>query len=180
MGNDATTAELVGSAELRAGLPRGERPMLVRQRLLDRLRRRWFNRVTVLTAPAGYGKTTLLTQAIDANGVVPLGIDCWLGCGRSGAATVLGAGLCEAAGAPGSAAERGDLDGVVAAVREAMWRRSPHQVALILDDVQRIPPGSEAAKLLTAVVAALPANGHVVMAGRVAPSVPLARLEIEG
>jgi ATP/maltotriose-dependent transcriptional regulator MalT len=61
-----------------------------------------------------------------------------------------------------------------------MWRESPQQVTLLVDDVHEIPAGSDAAELLAAVVAALPANGHVVLAGRIAPPVPLARLEVQG
>jgi LuxR family transcriptional regulator, maltose regulon positive regulatory protein len=173
-------------------LPRAERPMLVRTRLLDRLRGRWFTRVTVVTAPAGYGKTTLLTQAIDANRSVPLGVDCWLACesaagGAPGSATVLGAALCQAVGAArplGPAGTVTDAGGVVTAavtaVSEAVWRRSPDHVALIIDDAHEIPAGSEAAALVTALVDALPANGHLVLAGRLPPPVPLARLEVEG
>lgn len=154
--------------------------MVARQRLLDRLRERWFVPVTVLTAPAGHGKTTLLAQAVDANTTAPLGIDLWLSCQAiSSTATVLGKGICEAVGAAPPADSR-DLDAVAGAVAEAMWRRSPQQVALVIDDVHKIDIDSPAATLLSSVVAALPANGHLVLAGRQLPPTPLARLEVEG
>jgi DNA-binding SARP family transcriptional activator len=150
--------------------------MLVRRRLLDQLRARWYSPVTVVSAPAGYGKTTLLSQALAANVTAPLGIDCWLACEPDdAAASSLGEGLARAVGAPGTAAPA-----VARAVSEAMWQRSPQQVALVLDDVHEIPAGSEAAALLASVVDALPANGHVVLAGRGPPPVPLARLDVEG
>src|SRR4030095_13505950 len=66
------------------------------------------------------------------------------------------------------------------AVSEAMWQRSPQQVALVVDDVHEIPAGSGAAALLASIVDALPANGHIVLAGRGPPPVSLARLEVEG
>ncbi len=153
--------------------------MLMRERLLDRLRMRWIAPVLVVAAPAGYGKTTLLAQAISENAAAPLGLDCWLACGPS-VVTVssLGSALCEAVGARSTG--DGDLDGLATAIAEATWRRAPQQVALVLDDVHEIPAGSEAAALLAAVVDSLPANGHVVLAGRSAPPIPLARREIEG
>lgn len=153
--------------------------MLVRERLLERLRRRWIVPVSVVSAPAGYGKTTLLTQAISENAAGPLGIDCWLACGPNLAAvSSLGSALCRAVGAPCTG--HGDLHDLASGIVEALWRRSPQQVALVLDDVHEIPPGSDAANLLAAIVASLPANGHVVLAGRLPPPLPLARLEIEG
>jgi LuxR family maltose regulon positive regulatory protein len=153
--------------------------MLVRRRLLDRLRQRWVIPITVVSAPAGYGKTTLLAQAIAENDGAPLGIDCWAACGpRVQAAGAFGAALCRSVGAdppaPGGTSE------VVTAVVEAMWLRSPQQVALVVDDVHEIPSGSEASRLLAAVVEGLPANGHVVLAGRFPPAIPLARLDVEG
>jgi len=154
--------------------------MLVRSRLLDRLRKRWFTPVTVLVAPAGYGKTVLLTQAMSANSEAAVGIDLWLACAPDMATlSAFGEGLRQAVGARTRSSGRAVAD-VAADVVEALWQRSPQQVTLLVDDVHEIPEGSEAAELLAAVVAALPANGHVVLAGRVSPPVPLAKLEVEG
>jgi LuxR family maltose regulon positive regulatory protein len=147
--------------------------MLVRERLLDRLRTRWFTPVTVVSAPAGYGKTTLLAQAVAANAAAPVGEDCWLACRPDDAtASSLAESLARAVGAPASDPAVG--------VTEAMWRRSPQQVTLIIDDVHEIPAGSSSADLLASIVGSLPANGHVVLSGRGPPPVPLARLEVEG
>jgi DNA-binding SARP family transcriptional activator len=154
--------------------------MLVRDRLLDRLRRRWFVPVTVLTAPAGYGKTVLLTQAMTANSQAAVGIDLWMACGPDVATlSALGEGLRQAVGARPRSAGQG-VPEIAGDIVEALWQRSPHQVTLLVDDVHEIPAGSEAADLLAAVVAALPANGHVVLAGRTPPPIPLAKLEVEG
>ena len=161
--------------------PVANRVMLVRERLLDRLRARWLTPVTVVSAPAGYGKTTLLAHAIAANGVAPVGIDCWLACSpEMAAASSLGRALCAAVDAAPVGSGRGGVTELARAVVAAIWRRSPHPVALVLDDVHEIPAGSEAAELLDAVIASLPTNGHVVLAGRGAPPVRLARPDVEG
>src|SRR5262245_502224 len=100
--------------------------MLVRRRLLGRLRGRWYMPVTVVAAPAGYGKTTLLAQALADNADGPLGIDCWLACEPGdGAASALGRGLCAAVGTtlPPGAVETADAGVYATAVAEAIWRR---------------------------------------------------------
>jgi DNA-binding SARP family transcriptional activator len=156
--------------------------MLVRERLLARLRGRWFTPVTVLTAPAGYGKTTLLAQALAANAEAAVGIDRWLTCApETSTLSALGEGLRQAVGARTRASTgAGSVTDIAADVVEALWKVSPQQVALVVDDVHEIPAGSEAAELLGAVLASLPANAHMVLAGRAAPPVALARLEVQG
>ena len=164
--------------------------MLVRTRLLDRLHARWVVPVTVVTAPAGYGKTTLLAQAVAANEAAPMGIDCWVTCTPDSAiASSLAQRICRAVGASDVSVDIPSFFGgthdtgiaeITTAVAEAMWRRSPQQVALIIDDAHEIPPGSAAAQLLGAVVTSLPGNGHVVLAGRGDSPVPLTRLDVEG
>jgi len=47
--------------------PTSGRPTLARSRLIDRLWQRFSLPVTVVAAPAGLGKTTLLSQAVDEN-----------------------------------------------------------------------------------------------------------------
>src|SRR5690606_27998235 len=60
----------------------------------------------------------------------------------------------------------------------ALRRWSPLDVCVVIDDVHRIPPGSSSAGFLADLVRQLPANGHVVLAGRVPPPVPLASLRL--
>jgi DNA-binding SARP family transcriptional activator len=155
--------------------------MLARERLLDRLRRRWGVAVTVITAPAGYGKTTLLTQSFTANQAAPVGIDCWLTCDPSlTTVSALGTAMVRAMGAERTGPGPVSVDDAARVVLEAMWQRSPQQVTLIVDDVHEIPVGSGAANLLATVIAELPANGHVVLAGRTGPPLALARLDVAG
>src|SRR5262245_32674620 len=164
--------------------------MLARTRLLDRLQQRWIAPVTVVAAPAGYGKTTLLAQAVAANDAAPMGIDCWVTCGPDSAvASSLAQRICRAVGATdvavdipsffGGAQDHGVAE-ITTAVADAMWRRSPQQVALVIDDAHEIPSGSAAAHLLDAMLVSLPRNGHVVLAGRGEPPVSLVRLDLEG
>jgi ATP/maltotriose-dependent transcriptional regulator MalT/DNA-binding SARP family transcriptional activator len=157
------------------------RTMLVRSRLLDRLRARWTVPVVAVTAPAGYGKTTLLTQVTEANASAPVGLDCWVTCARGlTSVSQLGAELCRALDATPPPPGHGDPAELARAVVDAMWRRSPQQVTLLVDDVHEVPPDSETATLLDLVIASLPTNGHVVLVGRGQLPVRLARLDVEG
>ncbi|HET6949604.1 MAG TPA: hypothetical protein VFI47_04465, partial [Acidimicrobiales bacterium] len=65
----------------RAPAPPGPVPdELVRAPLLDTLARRFDTAVTVVRAGAGFGKTTLLAQAMRANLATPRGLDAWVSC----------------------------------------------------------------------------------------------------
>ena len=88
------------------------------------------------------------------------------------------AGLCEAVDADPAPLE--SVEQAASAVTEAMWRRSPQQVALVLDDVQHVPPGRRLPICSASIIASLPANAHLVLAGRGEPPVPLARIEVAG
>jgi ATP/maltotriose-dependent transcriptional regulator MalT len=73
--------------------------MLIRPRLLSTLRGRFDRRLTVVTAGAGFGKSTLLVQAIDENVLDTLGVDAWVRCTPDdAAASVLGTAVCAALG----------------------------------------------------------------------------------
>ena len=60
--------------------PVPRRAALLRPRLLDVLGGRFSRRLTVVAAPAGLGKTTLLSQAVRENLLAPQGTDRWLTC----------------------------------------------------------------------------------------------------
>jgi DNA-binding SARP family transcriptional activator len=159
------------------GPPALRRVNVLRPRLLERLRGRFGCAVTVVVAPAGFGKTTLLAQAVAENALSPAGRDVWLTCSPDDVVgSSLAGAMCEALGI--SAA--GDLDAMVDAIVDATWHPSPDQLALVLDDVHEIAAGSPGAELLTRLVDLLPDNVHFVFAGRQQPAVPLSRLEVEG
>ncbi|SER83493.1 hypothetical protein SAMN05216188_11667 [Lentzea xinjiangensis] len=85
------------------GLHAVPRPLdveLPRLRLVGRLDTRWTRPVTLVTAGAGFGKTTALAQAVRANLLEPRGIDAWVTCGPGHEdAAGLAASILRAAGA---------------------------------------------------------------------------------
>src|SRR5512143_1846046 len=161
--------------------PEPTRPLLVRPRLLAVLQQRFDRQLTTVVAGPGFGKTSLLAQAVAENRLAPRGVDLWLGCQPGDASvSVLAAGLLAALDAPLPAGSSAEIAAVVAAVAAAVWRRSPTPVALLVDDVHLLPAGSPGAALLAAVLDRLPANGHLVLAGRPPLPVPSARLAAQG
>jgi DNA-binding SARP family transcriptional activator len=165
-----------------AGLPRALDVELPRLRLVQRLEGRWDRPVTLLVAGPGFGKTTVLAQAVRAHQVAPRGIDVWVSCEAAYEdpvrfATALLDAISDGGRArgPGLRSTTGPRD-----VVDALIRRAPLEVCLLLDDVHEIPPGSPGAALLREVARTLPATAHLVLSGREAPDVPLARREATG
>lgn len=176
--------------------PEPREDALARPRLLRSLKRRWDHRVTSLVGGPGLGKTTLLAQAIAENNLDPRGEDVWIGLGpHDGDADRL-AHLVSTAIRTRDEREsatdpRGDdLSGTSrstslatlepAAVADAVWRRAPTEACLVIDDLHLLPQESTGAAWLGDLVYALPANGHVVLASRATPPIPLTRLDAQG
>jgi LuxR family transcriptional regulator, maltose regulon positive regulatory protein len=156
---------------------------LTRPRLLRALLGRWEHRVTSVVGGPGMGKTTLLAQAVAENRLAPRGEDLWIGVEENDAdGDTLARDVMAAVGARGSDRSAGTVPGTTneapdpAGVADTVWRRAPTALCLMVDDVHWLAPGSAGAAWLTALVDALPANGHVLLAGRWSPAVPLARL----
>jgi DNA-binding SARP family transcriptional activator len=165
-----------------AGLPRALDVELPRLRLVRLLEGRWDRPVTLLVAGPGFGKTTVLAQAIRAHQAAPRGIDAWVSCEPAyedsacfahALLDAISAG--EPARGPGRRTAPGTRD-----IVGALIRRAPLEVCLLLDDVHEIPPGSPGAALLREITRTLPATAHLVLSGREAPDVPLARREATG
>ncbi|MGH2474898.1 MAG: BTAD domain-containing putative transcriptional regulator, partial [Candidatus Limnocylindrales bacterium] len=157
----------------------------------------WDHRVTVVVGGPGLGKTTLMAQAIAENRLAPRGDDIWLGVEPADGdgdtlardvATALARRSSTGGLAADEASELGRTpaaedtvpDPDPGAVADAMWRRAPTPVCIVFDDVHAVPPTSPGAAWLAALADALPANGHLVFAGRTAPPIPLARLTTHG
>lgn len=158
------------SRALRYAPPLGDRGLIVRPRLLARLRTRFDRRLTAVVAPAGFGKTTLLAQAVQENALSPLGEDRWLTCQRDDTAlSFLAAGAFAAVGI--SAPVPDDPEDAALTVAEAIWSAAPRHVALFLDDAHLVNAVSPGGRFLTGLVEELPRNGHVVLASR--PPLPL-------
>jgi LuxR family transcriptional regulator, maltose regulon positive regulatory protein len=167
--------------------PEPRRGLVTRSRLLRVLLGRWEYRVTVVVGGPGLGKTTLLAQAVAENRLASRGEDVWIGVERGDAdGVVLARDVMAAVTAEGGDRAGGVVRGATDAlpdpgmVADAVWRRAPTAVCLVVDDVHWLVPGSPGAIWLTALVDALPANGHVLLASRWSPAVPLARLAAQG
>ena len=164
------------------GLPRALDVEIPRLRLIRLLEGRWDRPVTLLVAGPGFGKTTVLAQAVRAHQAAPRGIDVWLTCEAAYEDPVrFATALLDAMSADGGARELGRR--VAPGPRDvvgALIRRAPLEVCLLLDDVHEIPPGSPGAAFLREVARTLPATAHLVLSGREAPDVPLARREATG
>jgi LuxR family transcriptional regulator, maltose regulon positive regulatory protein len=138
----------------------------------------------LLLAGAGFGKTSLLAQAVEENRLAPRGDDRWFGCGpgdadpvtlAEGLAAALETELPSRAG-PGATQPRT----LANALSDAVWRRSPRHVCLVMDDVHEIPRASASSDLIAELAASLPANGHMVLACRHEPPIPVSRAEVQG
>ncbi len=136
------------------------------------LLQRFERRVIVMRAGAGFGKTTALAQAAAQNVIASRGTDVWLTCetGDKDDEYLL-AGLSRAFGR--------DLASVTD-IAAAVASLSPSRVCLILDDAHEIPADSDGARLVAAIVDALPLNGAVLLSTRGDVQVPLSRLDAQG
>ena len=148
---------------------------VTRGRLLSVLAERFERPVTTIAAGAGFGKTTLLAQAMRQNLTAPVGIDAWVSCQPDDEDPLqFAAACCRAIGA-----DRTSATGRGSEVIAAMRQMSPIDVCLLIDDVHHLAgPGSHA--VLAGIIRHLPSNGHLVLSGRVQVDVPLARLRVTG
>lgn len=156
---------------------------LLRPRLLTRLAEALQRRLTVVSAPAGFGKTTLLGQWATALAGSPQGPRvAWLTLGpESGDPTLLARAL-EAALLRAGALTHGptelpagatDLELVLARVAGGAIAE---ETVLILDGAEQLSADTE--WLLACIVEDAPPQLHVVIATRREPALPLPRLRL--
>lgn len=169
-------------------MPRPRRGIVTRPRLDDILGRAAESRLTVVSAPAGFGKTTLLAS--------------WLAGPHAGQPSVAWLSLTEGDGDPttfwayvvgamqnavpgiGDSAlqllESGQppIESVLATVVNEL-SALPHDVYLVLDDYHLADrPGIQAG--MTFLLEHLPPQAHLVITTRADPALPLARLRARG
>ena len=133
------------------------------------------------------GKTTLLAQAVAENRLAPRGDDVWIGLEQGDAdGLVLARDVLAALRAEGGRQPpaRSPARRTKYPIRPR-WPTPcgggrPRHSAWWSTTCTCSRPGSAGAIWLTALVNALPANGHVVLASRSSPAVPLARLATQG
>ena len=159
-------------------LPEPARQLLLRPRLLTTLQQRFERRLTTLVAGPGFGKTSLLAQAVAENRLSPRGVDAWVSCQpEDSVASTLAQRLLAAI--EGTDPPR-SVEATVDLIEAGIWRRSPTPTVLLLDDAHLISSGSPGARLLAALVDRLPATGHLLLAGRPPLPLPTARLAALG
>ncbi|HET9548413.1 MAG TPA: BTAD domain-containing putative transcriptional regulator [Desertimonas sp.] len=148
---------------------------LVRARLLEQVGRRFSVPLLTVVGGAGFGKSTLLGQAIRANSVDPRGIDAWVSCEPGdGDADHLANAILVALG------RHSDRRDPLPRLLDALGQLAPFDVCLVVDDVHEVPERSSGSNLLAELVRARPPHVHLVLAGRRQPPVPLARLRAAG
>ncbi|MFN8120991.1 MAG: hypothetical protein U0237_01040 [Thermoleophilia bacterium] len=148
--------------------------------LVQRLQEGFAGRLTTVTGGAGFGKTTLVADAVR---LCPLPV-AWLSCdaglrtpaglGRHLAAALAGAvpGFGAAAAPPTDEPAE-----VVTAIVNELAALAPDRLLLVLDDVHALPP--PAAAMVPLLAAHLPGAVHPVFVSREAPF-PLGRLRLDG
>lgn len=148
---------------------------LVRAPLLAAAGGRFDAAVTTVVAGAGFGKTTLLAQAVRANLASPRGVDAWVSCqpGDEDPAELAAVIAAALGAAPGGGPP---LQVALGAVVDA----GPVDVCLVVDDLHELPDGCGSVALLAELVRRRPVHLHLLLAGRRPPPLPLARLRATG
>ena len=149
---------------------------VLRQRLIDQLAARWLSSLVLIEAAGGYGKSTAIAQAIRDNADDPTGLDVYHACRPlDREADNLAGRVLLAFGAAVTTTGR-DLDELADLVAGQMATRAPTPVCLTLDDLHHVADGDEAIAMVTRLLRTLPTNGHLVLAGRALPKLPVSRL----
>ncbi|HSL56293.1 MAG TPA: BTAD domain-containing putative transcriptional regulator [Acidimicrobiales bacterium] len=164
------------AGRLRHRVPAARHDWIHRHRLVDRLRRRFEVTVTVVVAPAGFGKTTALSQAVAATSTDPTRVDVWLRCEPADDDPGALAAAVLASVAASTDRPVPDEQGEIRSVADTLASLAPAHVCLVLDDVHVLERGDHLDELLRH----LPANAHLALAGRALPPVDLIGHELDG
>jgi len=147
---------------------------LPRHALLQRLSGRWDRSITVVVGGAGFGKTTLLTQAFDRDSIV--GTQRWLSVSTAwSSAETFGQAIADVWDL--GPLDTDDPDEIVRLLAERWWGLAPARLGLTIDDHHQLQP--DAQRLLVQLAASVPANMHIVSAGRSTLPIP-ARMKADG
>lgn len=174
--------------ETKLHVPRRRRGLVERPRLTGRLSRAWESALTLVSAPAGFGKTTLLADGLGdtitaGRSVAWLSLDprdndparFW---------TYLLAALDRAV--PGAGADARAMLATTRPTTEAVLSTLlnsldgvPGDLAVVLDDYHLVE-SADVHEGVAFLLEHLPRQVHVVIAGRADPPLPLARLRARG
>ncbi|MDB4896328.1 MAG: transcriptional regulator, partial [Firmicutes bacterium] len=162
---------------------------LPRNRLLARLEQAGQRKLALITAPGGYGKTTLVRQFMAQ---FPAAF-CWVSLdpadaslpiflqqlARAAAEHLPPGGLFSVApeGAPTDIKAVRHLGRLVAA---ELGRHVEERLVIVLDDLHHVADGEQVMAFLDALLQHLPETVHLALVSRTRPYLPLARLEAQG
>ncbi|MEA3335073.1 MAG: hypothetical protein U9R25_04135 [Chloroflexota bacterium] len=172
-------------------LPRVRRNVVSRPRLVQRLNAGRHNKLTILSAPAGFGKTTLLSEwIVDSEQLNPRACVAWLSldggdndltrfltyfvAALQTIESSVGQGVLRALQSPGEVNVEIVLTSLINEVSAI-----PDGITLILDDYHIIE-SSPVDDALTFLLEHLPPQMHLVISTRDDPQLPLARLRARG
>ena len=160
--------------------------MVSRPRLVERLNAGLHRKLTLVSAPAGFGKTTLLSEWIGSSGrnVAWLSLDegdneldrflAYFVSALQTIHSVVGQGLFSVLQSPGPV----DVEAVLTTLLNEI-ADLPGHVVLVLDDYHVIE-SQTIDRVLTFVLDHLPPQMHLIIASRAEPTLPLSRLRARG
>src|SRR4051794_1791499 len=172
----------IAAAEAGQSIPLERSDSVSRARLVNRLRVTQSARLVLVTAPAGYGKTTLVADWARRDGRS----FAWHASASDETGDVLLDNLVRAVSrlAPGQKGTLANLkvrthigDGIARLAAAIEATGAP--VVLVLDDVQRLTD-AVASETLTRLVAELPEGSQLVLVSRMVPDLPVARIRAQG
>ena len=173
-------------------VPRSRRALVPRPRLSERLERGTASKLMLVSAPAGFGKTTLLAEWLAAGPAVRADerLVAWLSLDRGdndpasfwayviAALRTVASGVGEGALALLQAPPPPPIETVLTVLLNDLGAIAA-DVVLVLDDYQVID-APEVRDGMAFLLDHLPSQLHVVIAGRADPALPLARLRVRG
>jgi LuxR family transcriptional regulator, maltose regulon positive regulatory protein len=173
-------------------VPRSRHGLVPRQRLSERLDRGTTSKLMLVSAPAGFGKTTLLTEWLGAGPAAPADerLVAWLSLDRGdndpasfwtyviAALRTVASGVGEGALALLQASPPLPVETVLTVLLNDLGAIAA-DILLVLDDYHVID-AREVQDGMAFLLDHLPSRLHVVIAGRADPALPLARLRARG
>lgn len=187
---DVTTLDIADPLlETKLYVPRLRRGLVARPRLIERMGRGAESKLTLLSAPAGFGKTTLLTEWLAAAPAGERSV-AWLSLDQADNQpvsfwTYLVAALQAAAPGVGARAlsllqrpQPPPIETILATVLNEL-NAVPNDVVLVLDDYHVID-AHDIQDGMAFLLEHLPPQIHLVITTRADPALPLARLRARG
>ena len=178
--------------ETKLYVPRFRHGLVPRPRLSERLDRGTASKLVLVSAPAGFGKTTLLAEWLAAGPAAPADerLAAWLSLDRAdndpvsfwtyviAALRTVAAGVGEAALALLQAPQPPPIETVLTAALNDLGAIAA-DIVLVLDDYH-VVDAREVQDGMAFLLDHLPPGLHVVIVGRADPALPLARLRARG